>query len=117
LKKERTVTKDGIDLRAPRTGADLHGGTAWESAGPSAGADERSGVSTRIIVNGRMCVVDGTSASYDAIVKIAFGREHPDCGVAFRQGPPFLREGLLVPGRSVEITDDEVFNVALAVRS
>ena len=117
------MIKDGIEMsgRSPEAGASASAVATnrlpLDAQSAAAAGEAAAATSTRIVVNGRMCVIEGTTATYDAIVEIAFGGRTSDCSVAYRHGPPAMREGLLLPDRSIEVIDDEVFNVALAVRS
>lgn len=72
---------------------------------------------TRIVVNGLGFSIEGDRVSHELIAGLVLDGATDSCTVAFRHGPAEEGEGLLLPGRSVEIVDDEVFSVAVAVRS
>jgi hypothetical protein len=75
----------------------------------------------KIIVNAREREVGAKSLSFEAIVRLAF--EAPPSGpnvvftITYRKGPPENREGTLVEGRSVHVTDGMVFNVTATDKS
>ena len=77
---------------------------------------------TPIVVNGRRVKVPGKTISYAELVRLAFGGDPPDekatdFVVTYRGGKRPNPRGTLVPGKSVELTPEMIFNVTPADKS
>jgi hypothetical protein len=74
-----------------------------------------------IIVNARRKTVAGKKISFANVVRLAFpdGPPTPQTvyTVAFSNGPPRNPEGKMIPGQTVKIRDDMVFDVTETSRS
>jgi hypothetical protein len=74
-----------------------------------------------IIVNARRRTVSGRKISFEQVVRLAFPNGPPTpqtvYTVAYSNGPPRNPEGTMVPGRTVRIRDDMVFDVTETSRS
>jgi len=74
-----------------------------------------------IIVNTRRKIVPGHKISFEKVVLLAFPSGPPTpqtvYTVAYSNGPPRNREGKMVPGQSVRIKDEMIFDVTETSRS
>jgi hypothetical protein len=75
-----------------------------------------------IIVNGRPKHVPGTTISFEDLVKLAFGDNPPsgsnvEITVTYSKGHDPHRQGSLLPGQSVPITNGMVFDVTATDKS
>jgi hypothetical protein len=74
-----------------------------------------------IIVNARRKTVMGHKISFEKVVLLTFPGGPPTpltvYTVAYSNGPPPNREGMMVPGQSVRIKDEMVFDVTETSRS
>lgn len=83
---------------------------------------QEAGQLTPIVVNGRRVKVPGETISYAELVRLAFGGDPPDekatdFVVTYRGGKRPNPQGTLVPGESVELTPEMIFNVTPADKS
>jgi len=75
-----------------------------------------------IIVNAQRKTVDDREISFEQVVSLAYDG-HPPTGdnweftVTYRHGPAENRQGSLLPGGSVEIKDEMIFNVTATDKS
>jgi hypothetical protein len=84
-------------------------------------ADHPHKVEHVIIVNTRRKTVAGHKISFEKVVLLAFPSGPPTpqtvYTVAYSNGPPRNREGKIVPGQSVRIKDEMIFDVTETSRS
>ena len=86
------------------------------------GAVQEAAQLTPIVVNGRRVKVPDETISYAELVRLAFGGDPPDekatdFVVTYRGGKRSNPRGTLVPGESVELTPEMIFNVTPADKS
>jgi hypothetical protein len=112
----REVTGDREDQLVPRHASDI-----VLAEDEHFYVDHPHKVEHVIIVNTRRKTVAGHKISFEKVVLLAFPSGPPTpqtvYTVAYSNGPPRNREGKMVPGQSVRIRDEMIFDVTETSRS
>lgn len=82
---------------------------------------ERRPATTSIIVNTRKKEVEGKEVTYDQILVLAFttvpSGDNWEVTVAYRDGPGQNKQGTMLPGSTVRIKKDMIFDVTATDKS
>lgn len=88
---------------------------------PQPDSDEERGRTFDIVVNGEQNEVTGRRHTFEEIVKLAFDdalfSDTIAYTITYKRGPNQNREGTLVPGESVFVTNEMLFNVVRTDKS